>query len=285
MEQDEEGTLHLVDRDLMLLTKCCAKHGGEVLKNTGDGLLMIFESAHSATESAVEMLETLIKQNTLLPANERLQHRLGLHIGDIFIRGNDVLGDGVNVAARIMGVCEPGSVYMSQTVYDLLQPKFRARAKSVGTPELKNIHRPIRVYQIFPEGIGTPTAGDQTIRDSAESSTIPASEATVREATSHRINLYLEIDGQRFLCQPGDILGRHGTVAKTYIEAYETVSRRHVEIGLADGCWFIKALSTSNRTQLDEKDMITGVGMPLTTDHWLRMSSKCEVRLLVREES
>jgi len=128
MNADESRTVHLIHRDLAFITKTCEAHGGRVLKNTGDGLLIYFGSAGQAIESAMKVQAAFAKAADAAPAGSLLQHRIGIHLGDVFLTENDVIGEGVNVAARVLTEAEPGGICFSQTVYDVVKNRLGVKA-------------------------------------------------------------------------------------------------------------------------------------------------------------
>ena len=146
--RNEERTINMVRRDLTIMSNACTYHGGQVLKNTGDGLLMYFPSAVEALESAIEMQNQLAELGASLPANERLQHRIGVHLGDVIIDDKDVYGDGVNVAARLQAEAKPDTIVFSRTVHDVVKGKMKVDATYLGPRTLKNIAEPIMLWQI-----------------------------------------------------------------------------------------------------------------------------------------
>jgi class 3 adenylate cyclase len=149
MSKDEEHTLRLVARDLGHMKAVCGAFGGQVLKSTGDGLLMLFTSAVQAVACALEIQRDFQKQNLELPRAERLRHRIGIHLGDVFQNGGDVMGDGVNIAARLQTEAVPGGICLSQTVYDVVHNRLPFYVNDLGARTLKNIGR-VKAYQISP---------------------------------------------------------------------------------------------------------------------------------------
>lgn len=149
MSEDEEHTLKLIDRDLTLMTNICRQFEGRVLKSTGDGLLMYFASAIQAVACATEVQKTLAKNSANLPQKDVLIHRIGIHLGDVFFRENDVMGNGVNIAARLQAEAEPGGICISQTVYDVVKNNLSLQVTFLGAKELKNIREAIPIYQIL----------------------------------------------------------------------------------------------------------------------------------------
>jgi len=152
MSVDEEGTLTLIQRDLDLIAEQCECFGGKVLKSTGDGLLMSFYSAVQAVLCSQEVQKQFAKLAEGLPREEYLQHRIGIHLGDVLFSHDDVLGNGVNIAARLQTKSTPGGICISQTVYDVVKARVDINASFLGPLKLKNIQEPVTVYQIPPYG-------------------------------------------------------------------------------------------------------------------------------------
>ena len=153
MSKDEERALRLVGRDLDRMKTVCGSFGGQVLKSTGDGLLMLFTSAVQAVACALEIQRDCQKQNLELPPTEQLQHRIGIHLGDVFQRGGDVMGDGVNIAARLQTQALPGGICLSKTVYDVVNNRLPFYVNDLGARKLKNIGM-VTAYQISPMEAG-----------------------------------------------------------------------------------------------------------------------------------
>jgi TolB-like protein len=163
MHNDEEAT-HA--RLTMLLTDAVepsiAQHGGRVVKNTGDGLLAEFRSAVEAVRAATQFQER-IRDLTIGDAEDkRLAFRVGINIGDVIVEAHDIFGDGVNIAARLEGIAEPGGICISSSAYDQVLGKVAVEFADLGEQSLKNIARPVRVYAVVPNGSGeaTPTGGE-----------------------------------------------------------------------------------------------------------------------------
>lgn len=152
MSVDEEGTLALIQRDLKLISEQCDRYGGNVLKSTGDGLLMSFYSAVQAVLCSKEIQKQLAKLAEGLPPEENLQHRIGIHLGDVLFSHEDVLGNGVNIAARLQTKSAPGGICISQTVYDVVKARVDINVTPLGPLKLKNIQEPVTAFQIPPFG-------------------------------------------------------------------------------------------------------------------------------------
>jgi adenylate cyclase len=124
-----------------------AAHHGRIVKTTGDGMLVEFGSVVDAVNCAMSVQQSMADRNNIIAdAVPRIIFRIGINIGDIIIDGNDIFGDGVNIAARIEAECEPGGVYLSATAFEHLRSKTAFVFDDMGARHLKNIEQPIRVY-------------------------------------------------------------------------------------------------------------------------------------------
>jgi TolB-like protein len=142
----------------MLLTEAVepsiALHGGRVVKNTGDGLLAEFRSAVEAVRAATQFQER-VHDLTIDDVDEkRLAFRVGINIGDVIVEANDIFGDGVNIAARLEGIAEPGGICISSSAYDQVLGKVAVEFAYLGERSLKNIARPVRAYAVVPQASG-----------------------------------------------------------------------------------------------------------------------------------
>lgn len=146
----ERHTLDLIYRDFHLMGEICRRFDGQVLKALGDGLLMYFASAVEALECAQNIQQTLAEMAVNLPPQDVLQHRIGIHLGDVFFSETDVMGNGVNIAARLQSEAEPGGICLSQTIYDVVKSCLDIKVEYLGLRKLKNIREAMPVYQIPP---------------------------------------------------------------------------------------------------------------------------------------
>ncbi len=151
MQTDEETTLRLLRRDFAEMREICTQHHGSVLKSTGDGLLLYFSSAVQAVACALAMQRAFAGLAKNRSAAESLTHRVGIHLGDVFVNDQDVMGDGVNIAARLQAEAEPGGICISQTVYDVVRNKLALQVTRLGARELKNISQAIPIYKLLLE--------------------------------------------------------------------------------------------------------------------------------------
>jgi TolB-like protein/class 3 adenylate cyclase len=163
MHNDEEAT-HA--RLTMLLTDAVepsiAQHGGRVEKNTGDGLLAVFRSAVEAVRAAAQFQERIHELTIGDAEDRRLVFRVGINIGDVIVEAHDIFGDGVNIAARLEGIAEPGGICISSSAYDQVLDKVAVEFADLGERSLKNIARPVRAYAVVPKRSGgaTRTSGE-----------------------------------------------------------------------------------------------------------------------------
>ncbi|MGH6959213.1 MAG: adenylate/guanylate cyclase domain-containing protein, partial [Dongiaceae bacterium] len=149
MGDDEAGTLAaLKGRRKQLLEPLVAKHRGRIFKSMGDGVLIEFGSAVNAVECAVALQSGMAEANGALPADKRIELRIGINLGDVVVEGHDLFGDGVNVAARLQEVAAPGGICAAASVRDQVWTKVAVGFDHQGERQLKNIAAPVRVYRI-----------------------------------------------------------------------------------------------------------------------------------------
>ena len=152
MGSDEEGTLaRLKAHRLALVDPKIGEYRGRIVKTTGDGLLAEFASVIDATRCAVEVQRGMGERNAEVAQDKRIEFRIGINVGDIIIDGNDIFGDGVNVAARLEGLAEPGGICVSGRVQEDVNGKLDIAFEDAGEQALKNIARPVRVYRVRTE--------------------------------------------------------------------------------------------------------------------------------------
>jgi TolB-like protein/class 3 adenylate cyclase/Flp pilus assembly protein TadD len=163
MHADEEAT-HA--RLTMLLREAVeptiAQHGGRVVKNTGDGLLAEFRSAVEAVRAATQFQERVRDLTIGDTDDKRLAFRVGINIGDVIVEPHDIFGDGVNIAARLESISEPGGICISSSAYDQVRGKVGVEFADLGEQNLKNIACPVRVYAAVRDGVGPVTKGGST---------------------------------------------------------------------------------------------------------------------------
>jgi TolB-like protein/class 3 adenylate cyclase/Flp pilus assembly protein TadD len=148
MGADEAGTARLVRERREAASPIIAGLGGRLVKTMGDGLLLEFPSVVGAVECAIAMQKQMAERNEGVPDNKRVIYRIGVNLGDVLIDGEDILGDGVNIAARLEGVAEPGGICISSSAYDHVRGRIEAEFVDLGEKTLKNIARPVRVFAV-----------------------------------------------------------------------------------------------------------------------------------------
>ena len=149
MELDEEEThrrLSVLQRELIRAQ--VGQYHGKIVKNTGDGALVEFASVVDAVHCAVEIQRRMSERNADVPDDRRIEFRIGLNLGDVIVESNDIYGDGVNVAARLEGLAEPGGLCISHTAYDQVRDKIPYPFVDKGVQTVKNISRPVHVYAL-----------------------------------------------------------------------------------------------------------------------------------------
>ena len=152
-QRNEALALELLEEHRGVLRGLFPKHQGTEIKTTGDGFLVEFASALAAVRCAVEIQRALAERNQALPAERQVRIRIGIHLGDVVRSAGDVHGDGVNIAARIEPLAEPGGVCISNSVYDQIENKVEHALVRLSRPELKNIQASVQVYKLVLDGI------------------------------------------------------------------------------------------------------------------------------------
>ena len=146
MGADEEGTLErLKALRRELLDPKIAEHKGRIVKTTGDGMLVEFASVVDAVRCAVSVQQAMPERNTSVGADNRIELRIGINLGDVIVEGDDLYGDGVNIAARIEALADAGGVLVSNTVHDQVRDRLPFVFEDLGEQHVKNIARPVRV--------------------------------------------------------------------------------------------------------------------------------------------
>ena len=149
MGANEEGTLaRLKSIRTALVDPAITAHRGHIVKTTGDGMLVEFASAVDAVRNAVEIQRSMAEQNTAVPQDQRIEFRIGIHVGDIIFDDDDIFGDDVNIAARLEGIAEPGGVCMSDDAYRQVRGKLEIACDDMGQQFLKNIAEPMRSWRV-----------------------------------------------------------------------------------------------------------------------------------------
>jgi adenylate cyclase len=149
MGRDESGTLaRLREHRKQRFEPALARHGGRLVKLTGDGALVEFASAVDALGAAIEFQQAMVEANKGAPEDAAIVFRIGVHLGDLIVDGDDLYGDGVNVAARLEAEAPPGGIIVSRAVREAVQGRLKANLHALGELALKNIDRPIRAFPV-----------------------------------------------------------------------------------------------------------------------------------------
>ena len=149
MERDDTGTFSRLRsiRD-EVVDPAIVSHDGRIVKTAGDGLLAEFPSALAALRAAVHIQREMAKRNEGVAAEDRIDYRIGVNLGDIMVDGSDIVGDGVNVASRLESLAEPGGICVSGSVREQVRGQLDVEFVDIGEQQVKNIERPIRVFAV-----------------------------------------------------------------------------------------------------------------------------------------
>lgn len=172
MGADEEGTLSALKAHRReLIDPAIAAQGGRIVKTTGDGALVEFSSVVDAVRCAVDIQRAMAQRNAAIPGDRRIVFRIGVNVGDIIIDGDDIYGDGVNVAARLEALAEPGGICIGRAARDQVRDRLDIALEDLGEQSVKNIARPVRVFRVRVEAPAASTPA-MTPPDSTERSSI-----------------------------------------------------------------------------------------------------------------
>ena len=152
MGADEIGTAQALREHRAVVNPIVADHGGRIVKTTGDGVLLEFPSIVAAVECALAVQKLMAERNADVPEGRQMFFRIGINLGDVLIEGEDILGDGVNVAARLEGISEPGGICISDAAYQQVRDKLDVKFEDIGEQQLKNIVRRVRAYRARLDG-------------------------------------------------------------------------------------------------------------------------------------
>jgi class 3 adenylate cyclase len=182
MGQDEEGTIRVLSAHRAVIDGIIAYHHGRIVSTAGDSVLAEFGSAVDAVRCAVEIQDALKTRNDALPEHRKMLFRVGVNLGDVVVKNDDLLGDGVNVAARLETMAEPGGICIASSVYDQITGKLNLGFQDIGDQTLKNISRPIHVYRV--SGAMAPLKSEAS---TAPVASVPATSTS--PATQHKSTL------------------------------------------------------------------------------------------------
>jgi adenylate cyclase len=157
MGEDEEWTVHTLNTHKDMMRGLIQQHRGRIVDAPGDNVLAEFASIVDAVQCAVEIQQVLRAKNAMLPENRRMEFRIGINLGDVIEEGEQIYGDGVNIAARLEGLAEPGGICISESAYQQIENKLPLRYDYLGEHEVKNIAKPVRVYRARIESEAAPS--------------------------------------------------------------------------------------------------------------------------------
>jgi adenylate cyclase len=152
MHEDEASTVRDLKAHQSVVLPLIAQHGGRIIDTAGDGILAEFPSVVGATECAIEIQTVMAARNQTVPEHRRMRFRIGINLGDVVHDDTRIYGDGINIAARLEALADPGGVLVSRTVYEHVQGKIPVAFEDTGERQLKNIEEPVRVYRIHVPG-------------------------------------------------------------------------------------------------------------------------------------
>jgi adenylate cyclase len=155
MEADEAGTLATLRRYRGAMATLVERHDGRIVNTWGDAVIAEFASVVEAVQCAVETQQEISGHNGGLPEPRRMRFRIGIHLGDVMVEGDDVYGDGVNIAARLQELAEPGGILISGPVYDQVHNKLSIGFDCLGQQSLKNVVNPVTGYRVLQGAVGT----------------------------------------------------------------------------------------------------------------------------------
>src|SRR5271165_4675316 len=204
MGADEEGTLErLKAHRRQLVDPKIKEHRGRIVKTTGDGMLVDFPSVVDAVRCAAEIQRAMVDRNPETPEDQRITFRIGVNLGDIIVDGDDIYGDGVNIAARLEALAEPGGVCISRVVRDQIRDKLPYPFEDMGEQSVKNIARPVRVFALSAAAVASSpavlVAADVGTRGAVPS----ASEQSSVDEDTFAFGPFRLIPAQRILLEDG----------------------------------------------------------------------------------
>ena len=174
MEIDEEGTLTTLSAFRLVTDRLISQHEGRICGTAGDSILAAFGSALAAVQCAVEIQNELAYANNDLEKDRRMQFRIGINVGDVMLKDGDIFGDGVNIAARLEGLADPGGICISRGIHDHVMKKLPFEFEDLGEQRVKNIAQPVRVYRLLLDERASEPGPNQSVTPSTDVGPIPS---------------------------------------------------------------------------------------------------------------
>lgn len=168
MERDEDGTLDRLKAYRSVMSSLTEGHNGRIVNTWGDAVIIEFSSVTEAVQCAVDIQNELSLRNSELPDLNRMEFRIGINLGDIMVEGEDIYGDGVNVAARLQEIAPKGGIMLSQSVYDQVKTKMALGFDPLGPQHVKNVTDPVETYAVRLGGRNAPQERDSNREDSSD---------------------------------------------------------------------------------------------------------------------
>jgi class 3 adenylate cyclase len=163
MEIDEEGTLATLSAFRLVTDRLISRHDGRICGTAGDSILAAFGSALAAVQCAVDIQNELAHSNNDLEQDRRMQFRIGINVGDVMLKDGDIFGDGVNIAARLEGLADPGGICISRGIHDHVMKKLPFEFEDLGEQSVKNIAQPVRVYRLLLDARASDSRSNQSV--------------------------------------------------------------------------------------------------------------------------
>src|SRR5712691_9595048 len=164
MGEDEEATLHTLTAYRKVMDTLIEQHRGRIVGTAGDSVLAEFASVVDAVQCAAVIQTTLKAENANLPSERKMEFRIGINLGDVMVEGEQIYGDGVNIAARLESLADPGGICISGTVHEHIKNKLSLQYEDLGAQTVKNIAEPVRVLRVMMEPQDAATANEPVLR-------------------------------------------------------------------------------------------------------------------------
>lgn len=265
MEGGEEQTVNLLKSALADVWRpAIATAGGSLVNIVGDSVLAEFDSAVAAVATGIDIQERMARFNSMLEEEQRLMFRIGVHLGEVIVdeESHSIFGDGVNLAARIQAMAEPGGIAVSRAVRDIAELRIEYAFVDGGEHRAKNVSRALQIYHVRPRA-GAPTQTTSSI----------APRATLRcrgvDRLGKRFSFEVRLDSL-MVKREGFVIGRDIDQCDIVL-AHATVSRRHARMVFAEGELQIEDLGSTNGTWMEGEALRAGKLRPLKTGTSLRL--------------
>jgi adenylate cyclase len=282
MEGAETRTFrHLKSAQIDVWRPAIVAGGGRLVGTAGDAMLAEFASAVSAVEAAIDIQERMARFNEALHEEQRMLFRVGVHLGEVIVDEEDqnIFGDGVNLAARIQAIAEPGGIAVSRAVRDVAALKIEYAFVDGGERQFKNVSRPVQIFHVRQLLGGD---GSAAAEQAAKTTTRVLPQITLRfegvDSTGKKYGFDVDLAKLMALTQ-GMVVGRAAEQCELVV-AHATVSRRHARLSLAGEALQVEDLGSTNGTSVNGAALRSGTAFPLQTGAKLRLG---DVELAIRQ--